>query len=331
MNRKQFLKTISAAGVLSTLRLPNTLSAAPAKESECVLIPSETAGPFPLDLTDNSAFLRSDIREDRGGLELRLRMRIVGEDNCAPMPNVRVHIWHCDADGVYSGYNTGNNPGDVNDTCFRGHQFTDENGEVQFTTILPGWYPGRICHIHFQVYVSSSYSATSQFTFPIAPKNELYGANSELYPKGADPLSFTQDGVFADGVDGQVATLVVENDGTASSFFEATVRGAGTVGVGHYERRTEQYIHVGQPYPNPSVERVRIPFALHRSARVKCSVYDIEGKKLIDLCDAEFTAGEHLVELLPSMLGTEVSRVICQFEVVTDEGVFRIPRVIIVH
>jgi len=64
--------------------------------SNCVLVPAETPGPFPLDLTDNAFFFRQDIREDRMGVQLRQRVRIVGTENCEPMPNVRVHIWHCD-------------------------------------------------------------------------------------------------------------------------------------------------------------------------------------------------------------------------------------------
>ena len=59
---------------------------------------------FPLDLTENTFFFRQDIREDRAGVPLRQKIRIVGADNCDPMPNVRVNIWHCDRDGDYSGY-----------------------------------------------------------------------------------------------------------------------------------------------------------------------------------------------------------------------------------
>ncbi|MEZ4687486.1 MAG: hypothetical protein R3B47_15900 [Bacteroidia bacterium] len=99
------------------------------------------------------------------------------------MQSVRVNIWHCNKDGLYSGYDGNNNPGQAGLTYLRGYQMTDANGEVEFITILPGWYNGRICHIHFQVYVSSSYAAISQLTFPIADKNAIYQANSTLYTK----------------------------------------------------------------------------------------------------------------------------------------------------
>ena len=113
-------------------------------------------------------FFRQDVREDEEGVQLNLRMKILGTDNCGPLPNVRVNIWHCSKDGWYSGYDGNNNPGQDGLTYLRGYQITDANGEVEFITILPGWYTGRICHIHFQVYVNSAYAAISQLTFPIA-------------------------------------------------------------------------------------------------------------------------------------------------------------------
>lgn len=52
----------------------------------------------------------------------------------------------------------------------RGYQYTDVNGEVEFLTVFPGWYNGRVCHIHFQVFVSSAYSVVSQLGFNEAAK-----------------------------------------------------------------------------------------------------------------------------------------------------------------
>ena len=126
-------------------------ASAQSERSNCVLVPSETPGPFPLDLTENTFFFRQDIREDRAGVPLRQKIRIVGADNCDPMPNVRVNIWHCDRDGDYSGYAA---MGSEGQNYCRGYQMTDANGECEFLTIFPGWYPGRTTHVHFQVHVS---------------------------------------------------------------------------------------------------------------------------------------------------------------------------------
>src|SRR5688572_23919869 len=163
-NRRDFLKISGILGAASLLPFGKLFAETgeTKKSSSCTLIPSETAGPFPLDLTSNSFYFRQDVRESKAGVQLNLKLKIIGEGNCLPMQNVRVNIWHCDKDGLYSGYGT-----EIGLTYLRGYQITDANGEVELITIFPGWYPGRICHIHFQVYVSSSYAAISQLTFDI--------------------------------------------------------------------------------------------------------------------------------------------------------------------
>src|SRR5262245_27378242 len=157
MNKREFLKTTGLLGVASLLPFGKSVTeVAAATTGGCVLIPIETAGPFPLDLTANPYYFRQDITEGKPGVPFNLRLRIIGDRNCQPMQNLRVNIWHCDKDGLYSGYNS-----QVGLTYLRGDQITDANGEVEFITIFPGWYPGRVCHIHFQVYVSTSYAAIS--------------------------------------------------------------------------------------------------------------------------------------------------------------------------
>ncbi|HJW29690.1 MAG TPA: hypothetical protein VJ508_10690, partial [Saprospiraceae bacterium] len=227
MKRKDFLRGIGLAGAGSMLvskSVANSkmLPLGPPPPN-CVIIPSETAGPFPLDLTENQTFFRQDVREDRTGVRHDIKLKIIGSVNCEPMPNCRVNIWHCDKDGNYSGYNN-----QTGLTYLRGYQWTDANGEVSFTTIFPGWYNGRICHVHFQVWVSSVYAAISQLTYPLAEKNAIYAANSNLYTKGADPLSYNQDGIFADGYAYQLTTLTPNSDtGGYDSYLEITVEGTG--------------------------------------------------------------------------------------------------------
>lgn len=143
-NRRDFIKATGLLGAASFLPLNNPLSMLNKADNfgDCVLIPSETAGPFPLDLTDNTYYFRQDVREDRTGTLLKLKLKIIGLQNCLPMQNVRVNIWHCDRAGLYSGYynpiNTGSTPETANMKWLRGYQLTDANGEVEFITIFPG-------------------------------------------------------------------------------------------------------------------------------------------------------------------------------------------------
>lgn len=318
MKRAGFLKTL---GVLSVAPIAQMASAAEKNSSptmartNCVLVPAETPGPFPLDLTDNAFFFRQDIREDRIGVQLRQRVRIVGAENCEPMPNVRVHIWHCDNVGGYSGYNS-----EEGLTYCRGYQITDENGECEFITIMPGWYPGRVTHVHFQVHVSSSYSAVSQWTWPHDETVAAVVAHPELYPDGPDPLTPSQDGLFADGFDLQMATL--EWDADANEYisdYEATVEGAGTSGVGYHEMRSAQVMRLGQNYPNPCHEMTTFPLELKQPAKVTMSLWDLNGRCVYRHEFGNWSAGVHALPLDLAAMNLRSGTYACQVEAATAQ------------
>lgn len=147
-------------------------AAAPA----CVLTPEQTEGPYFVDGNLN----RSDIRTDPATgkvsagvpLQLQLRVSAIRDGNCQPLPGAVVDIWHCDADGVYSGVE--GSPG----LFLRGLQVADAAGVVNFTTIYPGWYPGRAVHIHFKIRVAAAGGRadvlTSQLYFDDAITDQVY-------------------------------------------------------------------------------------------------------------------------------------------------------------
>lgn len=181
--------------------------------TSCVLTPEETIGPFPLStLLNNSIILRENIAEDKTGIPLQLKLKLVDVNNsCAPV-SAYVYVWHCDKDGLYSGYSTNNNAGQAGKTYCRGVQYTDGDGIARFTTIYPGWYNGRITHVHFQIFLttySSSAQSTkiSQLAFPQEITQAVY--NTALYTQGQNTsvTSFARDNVFSDGVEYQLATV----------------------------------------------------------------------------------------------------------------------------
>lgn len=322
MKRKDFLKGFGAAGIGTFLfkpqLSPSAVSSGP-KPPNCVLIPSETAGPFPLDLTENQEFFRQDVREDRTGVRHDLRLRIIGLDNCLPMQNVRVNIWHCDKDGQYSGYQS-----QTGLTYLRGYQITDANGEVNFITIFPGWYNGRICHIHFQVYVSSVYAAVSQLTYPIAEKNNIYAENADLYTKGLDPLSFNQDGIFADGYAYQLASLTPNSStGGYDSFLEVTVEGTGITGLAEAEPETGRQFKLKQNQPNPYTHHTSIPFEMKFPGNAWLEIWDLSGKKRAELSKPGLAAGNYNFNIDPAHLGLPVQTYVYQLRVENSNGIFR--------
>lgn len=92
----------SAAGSDVEQQLRELLAKAPS----CVTSPEETQGPYYFDVDS----IRRDITEDRPGLPLELMIRVHDVDGCVPddistgVENSAVEIWHCDAGGVYSGF-----------------------------------------------------------------------------------------------------------------------------------------------------------------------------------------------------------------------------------
>lgn len=174
----------------------------------CSVIPTETIGPYPLStLLNSSSVLREAINEDKTGVPLTVKLKLVNANNLCTPVSAYVYIWHCDKDGNYSGYST-----EESKTYCRGVQYTDSNGVATFSTIYPGWYAGRITHIHFQVFLTAYSSAAkstaiSQMAFPLDITKAVY--NSTLYTKGQNTsvTSFAADNVFSDGTTYQMATM----------------------------------------------------------------------------------------------------------------------------
>ena len=113
----------------------------------------------------------------------------------------------------------------VGQTFMRGIQLTDASGRVSFTTVYPGWYSGRITHVHFQVFLNNNRggtaTATSQLAFPAATTTAVY--NSSLYSgdgQNNSVASNSADMVFSDGLQYQLANL----SGDVASSFTSNLR-----------------------------------------------------------------------------------------------------------
>ena len=302
MKRKTFLRSLGlASGAIISAPIVAAASVSPLSklpaggQGGCSLIPSETPGPFPLDLSDNTFYFRQDITEGRPGIRVIQRMRIVGVDNCQPMSNLRVNLWCCDAEGNYSGYSAFGSEGE---TYMRGYQITDDNGEVEFISILPGWYPGRVVHMHFQVHVSTTFAAVSQFTWPHQEAVGIATDNPSIYTQGPDPMTPETDGAFADGFEHQLATLVWDEDlASFVSDLEVAIEGAGVNGVGYLEREAAKVFSLGEPTPNPISSNSNISLNLLTSSDVDVSIYAISGRKVYEKALGTMNEGNHQIAL----------------------------------
>jgi protocatechuate 3,4-dioxygenase beta subunit len=122
----------------------------------CDLTPESAEGPFYLP----DELVRDDIRENRKGVLLTLRFHVMNANTCEPLRNAAVDIWQCDALGEYSGVakRAEGEETDDSSTFLRGIQLSRADGRCDFTTIVPGWYPGRTTHIHTKVHVRGEVS-----------------------------------------------------------------------------------------------------------------------------------------------------------------------------
>ncbi|CAN0587587.1 unnamed protein product, partial [Ectocarpus sp. 12 AP-2014] len=138
----------------------------------CIQLADVAEGPYYID----PDMVRPDIAGDRPGVPLEMKLQVVDTD-CRPLAGARVDVWHCDARGVYSevpGPATVGQDDTRGDSFLRGTQGTDDRGIATFSTIYPGWYPGRTPHIHYKVFLDEFTVLTSQIFFPDALSDYLY-------------------------------------------------------------------------------------------------------------------------------------------------------------
>ncbi|QDC10475.1 protocatechuate dioxygenase [Oceanicola sp. D3] len=177
INRRHLLATL-AAMPLSALAARRAL----AQEgglitgNVCMVQRETTEGPYYID----PGLIRGDVTEGLPGLPLALALQVV-DAGCTPIEGARVDIWHCDAEGRYSGYAREQTAGE---TFLRGTQVTGNDGVAKFSTIYPGWYPGRAVHVHYKVWLNAREVLTSQIFFPETVSDQVFSKVSAYGGRG---------------------------------------------------------------------------------------------------------------------------------------------------
>jgi protocatechuate 3,4-dioxygenase beta subunit len=197
---------VSGAAILSGCTAAEGGGAKPATFLPgCVVRPQQTEGPYFVDEMLN----RSDIRSDpvggavKAGVSLQLAINIsrIAGGACSPIAGAQVDLWHCDGLGVYSdvkdpGFTT------VGQKFLRGYQMTDAAGAARFTTIYPGWYPGRTVHIHFKIRTDPTaawgYEFTSQLYFDDALTDVVH-TRTPYAGKGQRTMKNSDDRIYSNG------------------------------------------------------------------------------------------------------------------------------------
>ena len=173
------------SGLLGSGLLGSGLLARDSFADELTRTPPQTEGPFypnklPLD-TDNDLLIINDGLTSKVGEVTHLTGRVLGPSG-APLRNVVVEIWQCDANGVYlhtADRERGEGRYDKNFQGF-GRFLTSSSGEYYFRTIKPVRYPGRTPHIHFKLRKNGQELLTTQCYVAGAPTNARDGVYGRL-------------------------------------------------------------------------------------------------------------------------------------------------------
>lgn len=219
-------------------------------EYGCASYSNETNGPYPADGSNrangavanvliDSGIVRKDIRPSFNGLtagvngvQLDLTIKLVNVNaKCQPVTGHALYLWHCDTHGKYSIYD------EPDANWLRGVGVSDDKGEIEFTTIFPGCYPGRYTHFHFEVYETLAKAThynnrllVSQMATPFDLTEAFYKEIGDQYGNSLRNLRnnpIATDNVFGDNNPEEIEAQTLAITGNAKTGFKATV----TVGM----------------------------------------------------------------------------------------------------
>lgn len=187
IDRRQLLGLLggSLAFAACTRRGRSEPSGGESSAAGCTVTPSQTEGPYYVELDK----VRRDITEGRPGMPLLVALKVQEAGSCAPIANAAVDVWHCDASGDYS---------DGGATFLRGTQVTDADGNVEFLTVYPGWYPGRTVHIHAKAHLDSRSEFTTQLYFDDAVSDAVF-ATAPYNDRGKRSTTNVRDSIYRSG------------------------------------------------------------------------------------------------------------------------------------
>lgn len=188
LGRRDFIKSGSAAALV--LATGNQTACGATSDTMCEVTPTYQDGPFYVN-TLKLGLERRDVTEGLAGAPFRIRLVLIDARTCEPLEDLAVDIWSASPEGLYSGVDNSlvlrGGPDTQGETYMRGHQFSDENGEVIFESLYPGWYEITPPHIHFTIPFPDGKGYTWQFFLTDDFSERVYTSVEPYKQRGAHP------------------------------------------------------------------------------------------------------------------------------------------------
>ena len=259
-NRRDFLKK----GFVATLAsfIPFKLKAQ--ITLDCEPTTTDILGPF---FSEGAPETNSIIPEDYEGERLFLSGTLSSTDCDRAISNAVMDFWQANENGDYD--NLGFN--------FRGKIITDENGNYNLETIIPGKYLNgsqyRPSHIHLKVQAEGY--------------DELV---TQIYFQGDESIS-ADPWASAPSAMNRIIPLNAGFAGDWFGVFDVVLSGDGPpIGINELQR---EYGDLSQNYPNPFIEQTKLFLVLNKDAKTDIEIFDQKGSRVKVLLSQNLKKGRY--------------------------------------
>lgn len=271
-NRRDFLKKSLLATLASII--PFKLKALNDSDCEPTTTDLYGLGPF---FSESAPETNSIVPEDYQGHRLFLSGRLSSSDCDKGIANAVMDFWQADEHGDYD--NVG--------FKFRGKIITDENGNYNLETIIPGKYLNgpqyRPSHIHLKVQAEGYDELVTQIYFQgdtSIPSDYAAGHISAI--DRIITLSNSEDDLV------QVNSVVEED---LFGAFDVVLSGDGPpIGINELQKA---YGDLSQNYPNPFSEQTKLFLVLNKDAKTEIEIFDQKGSLVKVLLSQNLKKGRY--------------------------------------
>lgn len=228
---------VATAGLVAAVATRGATSANAATAACTTLTPAKEEGPYFVEEKLNRSDITTDTKTGAAqvGMPLTFTCTLLNEDaGCAPLVGATVDVWMANPAGKYSDEAS---EGTSGTNWLRGYQVSDQNGNVTFKTIYPGWYSGLAVHIHARIRMfdsagNTTYDFFTRLYFDDNLTKTVY-TTAPYASRGNPTTTNATDRTY--GSDGAACLLVLTGNNssgyTGTHTFGLTVSGTATTGT----------------------------------------------------------------------------------------------------